>query len=378
MIRRARETQTQVPEVPEAGSLAPMPPRSIEENEREMGDDWATTSDASDVLRSARERFRAPTASSASRRSSKSRDGEPSPRQRPRKLPSPVHMDPWEDEKGEKEEDEKVPLPNLNPTHPSNGAGFQATDVNWFWLSQTDIIPGFWATPWREFQQLSSSVCVGAVATFIEALGISFGNAEGVRYRSYGPGCSDTVEAMLQGKRTYPAYAHGADGGVVCGGVYSTVSHRAFAQPIPTIDLIGSYEDHINQAQSSSQESCERRLVELMRLDAWLSLVGRTPEISEGPSRLLEQTPALVQSLMSEYHERFYDLTMESAAAGEYGKLGGVAIIWLEFNRLTAAERIYVLVAGLRTAKVGQAVLAGSDTRLLKTIFEKDTQVYLV
>ncbi|SPO02378.1 uncharacterized protein DNG_05051 [Cephalotrichum gorgonifer] len=359
---QAREAQGAEESQPEKshsdGSTTTPPSRTEDAPESADGDNWATGSDSSVGQNpSRRQGTRSNSTHSRGSRHSTERSLPVEPRRRPTKMWAPSQNNlPWK----------------MDPP-------YDPAQVDWFWLSQTDIIPGFWATPWREFEQLTPYVCIGAIATFIHALDISFGDANGIYYRALGPPIDDTIKAMRSGVRTYPAYAYDAEGGVVCAGTYATVAHPAFAQPIPAVDLLGSYEDQVDRILSSpSHESCERRVIELMRLDAWLSLVGRMPEIRDGPARLLEQTPALVARMISQYNERFHDLMSESLRVEEYGKLGGAALLWLEDKRLSAAESLYALVAALRTAKVGQAVLTGSDTRMLITIFEKDVQVHMV
>jgi hypothetical protein len=41
-------------------------------------------------------------------------------------------------------------------------------DLSWFWVSQMDIIPGYWATPWT--MQFSPFVSLGTTAVILEAL----------------------------------------------------------------------------------------------------------------------------------------------------------------------------------------------------------------
>ena len=119
----------------------------------------------------------------------------------------------------------------------------------------------------------------------------------------------DTFAAMMSGVRTYPAYAHrgdgagggGGGGGVVCAGAYATIPHpRAFpaSRCIPTVDLLVSYRyqtDHAAATQKSPQDACARRLVELMRLDAWLSSWGGWPRSKERGKKVeMEMEDALV------------------------------------------------------------------------------------
>ncbi|EMR61313.1 hypothetical protein UCREL1_11762 [Eutypa lata UCREL1] len=143
---------------------------------------------------------------------------------------------------------------------------------------------------------VASNTCIAAVAVLTETLHHCTGedNTNILRYVPFSSDVlGDTFAAMMSGVRTYPAYAHRGDGaggggggdGVVCAGTYATIPHpRVFpaSRRIPTVDLLVSYRyqtDHAAATQKSPQDACARRLVELMRLDAWLSLVGRMAEI---------------------------------------------------------------------------------------------------
>ncbi len=276
-------------------------------------------------------------------------------------------------------------LPRFSPPPIPRLATTRKGDVSWFWLSQTDIIPGFCATPWRSFSDLNPQTCIAAVAVFIEAIEQSMGGANGLRfiefeYISWDPLLSDTIRVMKRGVCTFPAYAYEADGGVVCAGTYATFSHKAFENPIPVVELLISGQHQADYTTQKSQAACESRIVELMRLDAWLSLVGRTAEISTGDGRLLTQTPALIQQMIVHFQWRFFDadLSSELERNGVYKKLGRAVVAWLRYNNLGEAEMLYAIVAALRTVKVGQAILTGPDTRMLTEIMEKDVQVHLV
>ncbi|KAK7749186.1 hypothetical protein SLS62_008367 [Diatrype stigma] len=258
-------------------------------------------------------------------------------------------------------------------------------NMSWFWLSQTDIIPGFWATPWRSISGLTPQTCIAAVAVFIEALSQRMGDTDGIQYLEYDTPysvsvLSDTIDDMKRGTRTYPAYAFRSNGGIVCTGTYATISHKAFHLPIPAVDLLGPYQHQVNGAVEKSQGASEGHLVELMRLDAWLSLVGRMAEIRKGRGQLIMRTPALVQELMDHFKWRLFDadLTSESEREDLYERLGSAVIAWLTSEDLSEAEVLYAVVAALRTVKVGQAVLTGADTRMIIEILEKDVQVHLV
>lgn len=257
-------------------------------------------------------------------------------------------------------------------------------NINWFWLSQTDILAGFWATPWRSFENLSVQVCAGGIIVLIEAIESLIGKGC-LQYIPFSSSLQDesitgTINWMMEGKPTFPAYAYNSKGGVVCPGTYASITYHAFVQQIPAVELLDSYSHQANSYTQKSQAACERRIVELMRLDSWLSIVGRMGEIRSGRTDLLRQTPALVQALINEFDLDFRDADLSSHDGGAQTNQEIAANIkdHLVELELDEAEVLYTLVATLRAIKVGQCVLTGPDTRMLIEIFEKDIQVYLV
>lgn len=265
-------------------------------------------------------------------------------------------------------------------------------NINWFWLSQTDILPGFWATPWRSFEKLNHRICSGAKNVLVEAI-LSVAGPAGLIYSKYPPAPESymshnlrgTVEWLNAGRSTHPAYAYNGRSGIVCGGVFTSffMPEPIFPAAIPAVELLHTSPaaEHAESLSTKAQRDVERRLIELMRLDAWLSIVGRTSEIRDGPSALLVQAPALVQALMSSGLELYLLNADESSLEGGAQLNKDTAQILLdnlEDNELTRAEALYMLVAVLRTIKVGECVLTGPDTALLADILEKDVQVSLV
>ncbi|KAJ9144141.1 hypothetical protein NKR23_g6194 [Pleurostoma richardsiae] len=258
-------------------------------------------------------------------------------------------------------------------------AGSHEGNINWFWLSQTDILPGFWATPWRSFADLSPQLCSVAVHVLIEAVAIMWLETP-VRYLDeISAQCEDTLEWMGSGHTTHPPYAHGSDKlGVVCTGTFAQGGlHPAFAQLLPAVEVLAAQSE---LAVQKSQDACERRLLELVRLDAWLSIVGRMSEVRDGRNRLLTQAPALAQELMEEFELAFLDadLVEDEERANLYKNLAVDVVISLRERYLQEAEVLYAIVVALRTVKVGQAVLTGADTRMLIEILEKDVQVHMI
>lgn len=259
-------------------------------------------------------------------------------------------------------------------------------NITWFWFAQTDIVPGFWATPWRNYNDLHQQLCVPAIAALLAGIKRLW-HPDGLRYLRADlehPAISDTAAWMRAGHMSYPAYAHGTDAGVVCAGVFAAVpsekSTCGFADPIPAIDLLGSHAHQVDKVLSKSQVACEFRLVELMRLDAWLSMVGRRDEIRRGASNLLDKTPLLVEDLITEFETRLLDAALvdKQAQPQMYEVIGAQMVNSLHLSFYGKAESLYLLVASLRAVKVGQAALAGSDTRMLLEVFDKDVQVYMI
>lgn len=257
-------------------------------------------------------------------------------------------------------------------------------NINWFWLSQTDILSGFWATPWRSFETINFQVCAGAIIVLIEAIESLIGK-DCLQYIPFSSSLQDesitgTINWMMEGRPTFPAYAYNSKGGVVCPGTYASITYHAFVNQIPAVELLDSYSHQAKSCTQKSQAACERRIVELMHLDSWLSIVGRMGEIRSGRTDLLRQTPALVQALMNEFDLDFQDADLSSQDGGAQTNQEIAATVkdYLVELELDEAEVLYALVATLRTIKVGQCVLTGPDTRMLIEIFEKDIQVYLV
>jgi hypothetical protein len=125
----------------------------------------------------------------------------------------------------------------------------------------------------------------------------------------------DTVDAMPKGTCTFPAYAYQTGGGIVCTAIYAVVPHPAFAQPFPAVDLMDYCDSQTVHSLEKSNRESERWLVELMQLDAWMSIVGRTPQIRGGYMRLLVQTSALVQNTMTFFRWAFFDSDLWSESA---------------------------------------------------------------
>ncbi|KAI0872303.1 hypothetical protein GGS24DRAFT_21522 [Hypoxylon argillaceum] len=257
------------------------------------------------------------------------------------------------------------------------------TKVDMFWLCQIDVMPGSWATPWESHLPISSALD-GAVTVILEALLGFLDEGTSLCYTDSRPRVryyyQRTANWMLQGGCTCPAYGQNARGGVIATGTYTGVRVPCFESVIPALELLYSYEWQVDSNEHDGAENREAQNVELMRLDSWLSYVGRVPEVAEGPHDLLRQTPALVQLLMEDFEIDFQNIDL-SAREGGLQDIQGLAENVMDFltdEELTQPEQLYVLVAFLRGVKAAQCIIAGSDTTDLRDILLKDVQAHLV
>ncbi|KAI8945048.1 hypothetical protein F4801DRAFT_569641 [Xylaria longipes] len=257
------------------------------------------------------------------------------------------------------------------------------TKMDMFWLCQTDAMSGTWATPWESHLPISSALD-GAVTVILEALlgfldensSLHYTGSHYMSQYSY----ERTAEWMLQGNFTCPAYGQNARGGIIATGSYRGVHISCFESMIPALELLHSYHWQVDSNLHDQSDNGEEQNVELMRLDSWLSYVGRLPEIAEGPHNLLRQTPALVHLLVEEFEIDFQNIDL-SAREGGLQDIQGLAENVMDFltdEELTQPEQLYVLVALLRGVKAAQCVLAGSNTTEVMDILLKDVQAHLV
>ena len=248
--------------------------------------------------------------------------------------------------------------------------------VKWFWVTQMDVVPGIWATPWHGC--FYEDVCIGATQVILHAL-LGLTNDKVIRYVAE----EATRQYLAWADRenpTFPAYAINARNGVVVTGQYGQVKVPAFAQKIPPLELHYSYEHQVSDSWVKDAKSSRARTAELMAIDSWLSICGRTPEIVTGRGNLLRKTPALVQFVMDEYGDDFEELQLSATEGGlqVVQNVTGNIMDTLEDQRLSEAEQIYCLVAMLRAVKVARSIIQGVDTRLVDDIILKDAQVYFV
>ncbi|KAI8626646.1 hypothetical protein F5Y19DRAFT_488021 [Xylariaceae sp. FL1651] len=183
-------------------------------------------------------------------------------------------------------------------------------------IATADVMSGSWATPWKARLPITSSLDA-AVTVILETL---------LGFLDEGTLCSTGFPPLAWGTFT---------------GVPQTGCCRGKQRAQRTDRTHAAVHMHENS------EHDEKQNVELMRLDAWLSYVGRVPEIVEDPHDLLSQTPAFVHFLMDEFELDFQDIDL-SARKGELQDIQGLAANVMDLltdEELTQPEQLYVLVA---------------------------------
>ena len=246
-------------------------------------------------------------------------------------------------------------------------------EIKWLWICQADVLPGYLATPWKA--TFSEADCIGAIAVLLNALS-KLASPSSVKYVALQGYCQAWIDA---GKSTYPSYAHNANGGVVATGYYELVDSRSFASQIPVIELLHSYQHQVNHTYFHSTQSVRENLGELVGLDSWLSICGRMPEISEGPTNLLRTLPSFIQKMMLEFQLEFLsrDGTSHGGSLRIMQTITGSLIDCFTDHHLSTAEQLFTSVAMLRTAKLALCVARGMDTSQLRDVLLHDVQVYM-
>ncbi|KAK5464588.1 hypothetical protein LTS15_001150 [Exophiala xenobiotica] len=247
--------------------------------------------------------------------------------------------------------------------------------INWFWISQADVLPGYFATPWHN--RFPESTCSGAIMTMLVALEDLTENST-LRYVDKQAHCEAWV---YQGKSTHPSYAINAMGGVIVSGRYTRVQFHCFTTKIPAIELLRSGEHQMNRSTfERGSSSVVELLGELMGLDSWLSFCGRLPEIYNGRSNLIRSMPALVQKIMGDFEYEFSNLERTPTEGGLQfiRPLAQLILHTLEKEMLSEGEQLFAIVAVVRAAKMALCIVHGPSTVKLRDILVHDVQVYLV
>ena len=246
-------------------------------------------------------------------------------------------------------------------------------ELNWLWICQADLIPGFVATPWKRI--FPEAICIGAISVLLNVLE-NFTNSSNCRYVQSQDRCRSWIDT---GKSSFPGYAHNANGGVVVSGIYEKVNFACLNGGIPPIELLYSYSHQVDRANYKSAVHVKESLGELVGLDSWLSICSRLPEISDGPSNLLRVLPSLIQRTMTDFDLEFSSLDRTSRDGG-LRIIQTIADSLLQSFRdqgLSAAEQLFASVAIIRSVKFGLCVARGIDTSQLRDILVHDVQVYM-
>ncbi|KAJ5090781.1 hypothetical protein N7532_009465 [Penicillium argentinense] len=263
--------------------------------------------------------------------------------------------------------------------------------MNWFWACQMDVMPGYMSTPWTT--KFSTPVCIGAIAVIIEALGILTEFTQPVFIDSV---ChSRGLQWMSSGRSTFPPYGISANHhhGIVIAGIYTTTNFPGFRAPLFPIELLRHYGFQVDRHLPLDTANLRARLSELMALDAWLSYCGRQSEIcghinryddsvpAMGVGDLLYTMPTLVERTMNSFTYEFTDLESTAIDGGKQ-RVQEIAEKLLDTlgwkaECLSPAEKLFTLVAMLRSAKMGLCIAQGTDTSALRDILLNDVQVHL-
>lgn len=190
----------------------------------------------------------------------------------------------------------------------------------------------------------------------------------------------DTWNWLQAEKSTFPPYAQNGRGGIVVTGNYQPVTFEAFDQKLPPLQLLHCYDYQVDRYPRIDDISILNRQLELMAVDSWLSIVGRTPEITDGPANLLRTAPALIEMLMQDFGWSFEGLDFYANEGGlqVIQNIAGDVMDALGDESLTEAEQLFVLVALLRTAKFALSVCLGPGTEMAQGLLAVDMQVHLV
>ena len=246
-------------------------------------------------------------------------------------------------------------------------------EINWLWICQADVLPGFLATPWKA--TFPEAVCIGAISVLLKVLK-NLASTSNLRYVALQGYCQAWIDA---GKSTYPSYAHDANGGVVASGIYELVDSESFASQVPVIELLHSYQHQVNRTYFHSTQSVRENLGELVGLDCWLSICGRMPEISKGSANLVRTLPSFIQRTMTEFELEFSSLDRTSHGGGRrlIETISGSLIQSFIEHHLSTTEQLFTSVAMLRTVKFALCVARGTDTSRLRDVLLHDVQVYM-
>ncbi|KAL8845822.1 MAG: hypothetical protein Q9221_009042 [Calogaya cf. arnoldii] len=247
--------------------------------------------------------------------------------------------------------------------------------LDWRWLSQMDIIPNYWATPWSS--ESDGRTSRGAISAVLEALSDHVA-AQTLQYVSPHDGPEVFRKWARKGKSTWPIYAINAGYGVALQEDCTEANFPGFTSKMPAVRLLHNYRWQTEKYKNDKVP--KTKVAELMMLDSWLSECGWQPEITDGTSNLLRNMPKLIQFLFEEFGEEFGNLDC-TANEGGLQQIRPVALSLsetLDDERLSKAEQLFTLVAILGTAKVDLSIAIGPSTWQVHDALETDSRVWLV
>jgi hypothetical protein len=266
-----------------------------------------------------------------------------------------------------------------------NRAAVDLKQMSTYWFSQMDSFRGPWATEWTNVCNLYESR--GSLIVFLEAV-LSFFPHPSIRYVGSGWGMQSertssflqTAHWMRSNLSSYPSYASNARGGVIADGTYFLTQINAFKLPVPTLDLLYSYEWQVDASACDDDIRTNDLTLEIVRLDAWLSYVGRMPEITNSRHNLLVKTPVMVKMIYDDLGSDFISMEETASEGGlqDIQLIAAVLIDFLTLEQLAEAEQLFVIVAGIRTAKVCECIARGQNTTYLRKFFYSDMQAHFI
>ncbi|KAL9633808.1 MAG: hypothetical protein Q9204_003250 [Flavoplaca sp. TL-2023a] len=257
-----------------------------------------------------------------------------------------------------------------DPPHVNN------TGLLWKWMSQMDIIPGYWATPWQSWLRIGTTK--GALSAIMETLSFQLDEQNLTYVSPYGSEVKKALKWAARGESSWPMYAINARGGVIVQQSETKYQFPGFASRIAAVELLHYHRWQVERYMEPTET--DDKLAELIMLDSWLTICGREPEILDGASDLAYNMPLLVQFMFEQFAERFENLVL-TANEGGLQRIQSVArslLMTLDDERLSRAEQIFTVVAMLRTAKVAACIINGANTEQIGSILDTDTRVWLV
>lgn len=241
--------------------------------------------------------------------------------------------------------------------------------IDWYWMSQMNILEGPWATPWKT--QIHAEVCRYAFKVIRNVL---------LHVDPVASACTPRVTAAKLKAfyqpgvpfQTFPPYAYGAihgmrDTGAKPANETQWIFVLAYGRKLPPLYIL--YDD----VSVHSDAPCY--FLELMGFDQWLWRAGESEAIARGQGQLLRHTPAFcdhVLSIFSRDFERNYTTGEDTIQCGKTIRR------ILEQWSLSDAERVFLYVALIRTLRVAICVGTGLDTSEALEILEKDIRAHMV